>query len=169
MIENSPSNDRLIGHLAAMPDGGRATDLALLLGVSQPTLSRMLQRLQARGLVAAEGKARSTRYHWLGERTALAELRRRRLHERIAHRLVDEPELLKRARERLVDLSFANPSGRTYHRRWHDLLDGPLPKLLRKMTEDSEQADLLRKESPFTGLVRPEERREVFERLGQLA
>jgi hypothetical protein len=50
-----------------------------------------------------------------------------------------------------------------YHDRWEDLLDGPLPALLRTMTETSEQADALRKESPLTVLVTPEERRWVFE------
>jgi len=42
------------------------------------------------------------------------------------------------------------------------LLDGPLPALLRTMTEASEQADALRKESPFTVLVTPAERRRIF-------
>lgn len=161
-------SDRLIGHLAAMPEGGRATELAALMGISQPTLSRLLRRLQARGLVVAEGKARSTRYHWIGERAGLAKLRRRRLHERVAHHLVDEPRLLEKARERLVAMSSVNPSGRRYHQEWTALIEGPVPELLRKMTEDSEQADLLRKESPFSGLLRADERREVFEQLGQL-
>ena len=54
-----PEEDRLVGHLASMPDGAPAPVLCGLLGVSQPTLSRMLRRLQGRGLILAEGQARS--------------------------------------------------------------------------------------------------------------
>lgn len=152
-----------------MPDGGHAPELAALLGISQPTLSRMLLRLQARGLVIAEGRARSSRYHWVGGRAGLADLRRRRLHEAIAHRLVKTPQLLQQAEARLAALESANPAGHPYHERWRQLIAGPRPRLLRKMTEDSEDADLLRKESPFTALIRPEERRRIFENLGQVA
>jgi len=168
MSASTHSDDRLIGHLAAMPEGGRAPELAALMGVSQPTLSRQLRGLQARGLVVAEGSARSTRYHWVGARPSLADLRRRRLHEWVAHQLVDDPEIVSRARERLVKIESANPSGHRYHDLWRQLLDGPRPRLLRRMTEDSEEADQLRKESPFTGLIGREARRQIFERLGLL-
>jgi len=90
----NPEEDRLAGHLAAMPDGASAPVLSRLLGISQPTLSRMLGRMQGRGLVLAEGKARSRRYHWVGGRPGLAALRRRRLHEMVAHKLVDQPGLI---------------------------------------------------------------------------
>ncbi|MDZ7788922.1 MAG: hypothetical protein U5L08_00215 [Xanthomonadales bacterium] len=159
--------DRLIGHLAAMPDGAPAPVLCGLLGVSQPTLSRMLRRLQGRGLILAEGSARSRRYHWIGGRPGLAALRRRRLHEIIAHKLVDHPELIDQARERLAAISKSNAAGRPYHEQWLELMQGPRHRLLRKMTEDSEEAELLRKESPFTALIDADERREVFQRLGQ--
>lgn len=163
-----PEEDRLIGHLAAMPDGAPALLLAQWLGISQPTLSRMLRRLQGRGLILAEGKARSTRYHWIAGRPGLAMLRRRRLHEVIAHRLVDQPVLLDIARQRLKSISETNAAGRPYHERWLELMEGPRHDLLRKMTEDSDEADLLRKESPFTVLIDADQRRELFRRLGQL-
>ena len=66
-------------------------------------------------------------------------------------------------RERLNKLRAVNPHGRVYHDRWEALLDSPLPTLLRAITESSEQAETLRKESPLTILVTPEERRRVFE------
>ena len=59
-------------------------------------------------------------------------------------------------------LRKVNPHGRVYHDRLEALLDGPLPELLRTITETSEQAETVRKESPFTVLVTPEERRQVF-------
>jgi len=151
-----------------MPDGSSAPVLCGLLGVSQPKLSRMLRRLQARGLILAEGQARSRRYHLIGGRPGLAALRRRRLHEIIAYKLVDHPEMLDQARERLVAISESNAAGRPYHEQWLELMQGPRHRLLRKMTEDSEEADLLRKESPFTALIDADERQELFQRLGQL-
>jgi len=159
--------DRLVGHLASMPDGAPAPVLCGLLGVSQPTLSRMLRRLQGRGLVLAEGQARSRRYHWIGGRSGLAALRRRRQHEIIAHKLVDHPELLDQVQKRLAAISKSNAAGRPYHEQWLELIQGPLHRLLRKMTEDSEEANLLRKESPFTALIGSEERGELFRRLSQ--
>jgi hypothetical protein len=88
-----------------------------------------------------------------------------RLHEIVADRLASDPALISRARGRLQQLRDANPHGATYHDRWERLLGGPLRTLVRKMTEISEEADTLRKASPFSVLVTEEERRRVFEEL----
>lgn len=93
-------------------------------------------------------------------------MRSRRLHEAAARRIVQQPDLLRQVRERLALLSRVNPHGQRYHDRWAELVNGPLPRLLRKLTEDSEDADNLRKESPFTVLVDRETRRRVFEQTG---
>jgi hypothetical protein len=94
-----------------------------------------------------------------------AALRSRRLHETVAARLRRDPCLIAAARARLDLLREVNPHGRIYHDRWQDLLDGPLPAVLRMLTEDSEIADAMRKESPFTALVTPADRRHVLESL----
>ena len=104
----------------------------------------------------------ATRYR-ASETPALSVLRSRRLHERAARRLAGDPALLAVARVRLQKLRQVNPHGRAYHDRWQALLDGPLPRLLRAMTEASEQSDALRQESPFTVLVSAAERRRVFD------
>jgi hypothetical protein len=65
--------------------------------------------------------------------------------------------------ERLAKLRAANPHGRRYHDRWHELLQGPLVELVRVMTESSEMADLLRKESPLSVFVSPAERQRIFD------
>ena len=80
----------------------------------------------------------------------------------MAQRLARDPSLREVALERLQKLRRVNPHGRVYHDHWAALLEGPLDQLLRTMTEVSEQADALRKESPFTALVTAEERRSVF-------
>jgi hypothetical protein len=118
--------------------------------------------LRARGAVTKSGSARSTRYYLTGGRIAAAELRSRLLHERVAERLVRRPELKAQAIKRLDVLRKVNPSGRRYHERWAELLESDMPRLLRAMTEDSEQAAVLRRESPFTILYDPEQRRRMF-------
>jgi hypothetical protein len=135
--------------------------------ISQPTLWRILDGLRTEGRITVEGRARATRYH-ASESTSLSVLRSRRLHERAARRLAGDPALREVARERLQKLRQVNPHGRVYHDRWQALLDGPLPRLLRTMTEASEQSDALRQESPLTVLVTAEERRRVFESLRAL-
>jgi predicted nucleotidyltransferase len=86
----------------------------------------------------------------VGGRIGAAELHSRLLHEQVAKKLVRDPALKAQAIKRLEFLQKANPSGRIYHVRWAKLLESDMPKLLRTMTEDSEQAAALRRESPFT-------------------
>ncbi len=145
------------------PAGLRTPELIRMVRprISQPTLWRTLDGLRSEGRITVEGHGRATRYHAL-ERTGVAELRSLRMHQHAARRLAKDPALSAQARERLGKLRRVNPHGRVYHDRWESLLNAPLPALLRAMTEDSEQAAALRKESPFSILVTPEERRRVF-------
>jgi hypothetical protein len=130
--------------------------------VSQPTLWRTLDTLRAHGALTREGNARATRYH-ARARTDVAALRSRRMHESVAKRLLREPALRMQALERLGKLRAANPHGRRYHDRWYELLQGPLAEAVRVMTECSEMADVLRKESPLSGFVSPVERQRIFD------
>lgn len=159
---------QIISHLATEPEGMGSAGLRdrLRPRVSQPTLSRVLTELRSRGLVTATGRARATRYHLVGGRRSLAELRSRLLHQSVARRLVEDPGLLLEAHDRLARLRQVNPAGARYHDRWEDLLNGSLPELLRIMSENGSEATVLRKESPLTVLVRPEDRREIFTQTG---
>jgi len=130
--------------------------------VSQPTLWRTLDTLRAHGALTREGKARATRYH-ARARTDVAALRSRRMHESVAKRLLREPGLRMQALKRLDKLRAANPHGRRYHDRWRELLQGPLVDMVRVMTESSEMADVLRKESPLSVFVSPAERQRIFD------
>jgi hypothetical protein len=120
--------------------------------ISQPTLSRLLASLRARGLVVKTGAARATRYHLVGGGIGAAELHSRLLHEQVAGRLARDPVLKAHAMKRLESLREANPAGHINHERWAALLASDMPTLLRAMTEDSERAAVLRRESPFTAL-----------------
>jgi hypothetical protein len=129
--------------------------------ISQPTLWRVLDGLRSEGRITVEGRARATRYR-VASPTALATRRSLHMHRSVARRLVRQPELLTDVRTRLEDLRRINPHGRMYHDRWASLLDGPFENLLRTLTEDSVDAESLRKESPFTTLVTTEARRRAF-------
>ena len=157
------SREKVLQQLMSEPAGLRAPEIMRVLRprVSQPTLWRILDSLRSEGRVTVEGRGRATRYH-AAERTGAAELRSLRMHQHVARRLAKDPALRSQALERLGQLRKVNPHGRVYHDRWAALLDAPIATLLRAMTEDSEQADALRKESPLTILVTPEERRRVF-------
>lgn len=135
----------------------------LRLRISQPTLSRLLAALRTRGLVMKTGSARATRYHLVGGRIGAAELKSRLLHEEVAWRLVRDPSLKSHALKRLELIRKVNPSGRIYHDRWAQLLAGDMPALLRNMTEDSERAAALRRESPFTVLYDQDLRKRLFQ------
>ena len=159
----STLREQVLRLLAVEPAGLRAPELARMLRprISQPTLWRLLDALRSEGRIAVEGRGRATRYH-SASRTDATALRSLRLHQCVARRLAGDPALREVVRERLRKLRAVNPQGRVYHDRWEALLDGPLPALLRTITESSEQSDALRKESPFTILVTPDERRRVF-------
>jgi hypothetical protein len=152
--------------LAAHQRGLSASVLRALLSSrpSQPTLARRLIELRARGKVVVEGRGRATRYH-LASGNERPRLRSRLLHEAVALKLVRDPTLIDRARARLAKLRETNPSARAYHQRWSELLAGPREALFRALTEDSESAADLRKESPFTTLLKPDERSRILQRL----
>ena len=157
--------EQVVQALICAAQGLSAPEIMRLLSrkVSQPTLWRVLNQLRAEGRIVVEGSARGTRYHSM-ERGALPALRSLRLHEAIARRLIRDPSVLDIARDRLKRLRQVNPNGRPYHDRWAELIAGPRANLLRTLTEPSQEAAALRKESPFTVLVPKDERRRIFER-----
>jgi hypothetical protein len=163
LIKNSIEN-KILELLLLHAEGLRAPQLLARLRprVSQPTLWRALDTLRTQGSLTREGNARATRYH-ARARTDVAVLRSRRMHESVAKRLLHEPALALQALERLKKLRAANPHGGRYQDRWQELLQGPLVEVVRVMTEASEMADVLRKESPLSAFVLPVERQRIFD------
>jgi hypothetical protein len=158
--------EQILGLLAAHPRGLSVRGMRDLLDPvpSQPTLSRRLMALRARGEVARVGEGPATRYIYTDSRHRLAEIKSLALHEAIAHKLVRTPELIEIAQQNLDSLRVANPAGRVYHEQWQQFLQGDRFSLLRLLTSDSEAARALRQESPFGGILSPEERRQVLQR-----
>jgi hypothetical protein len=159
----SDTRDQVLQLLLTEPEGLSEFGIRgrLPARISQPTLWRVLNGLRTDGRITVEGRARATRYH-AADRIDRPTLRSRRLHQHVAERLARDPSLRAIARERLEKLRQVNPHGRVYHDRWAILLDGPLPALLRTLTEASAQSDDLRKESPFTTLVDAPTRERIF-------
>lgn len=99
----------------------------------------------------------------------LAEERSLALHREIAERLLVDPVHMRNARAVLERWERGGQVSTEHARRWCALLDGPLEVLLAKLFEDDEEARVLRKTSPFVGIIDPRRRwriwREVRERL----
>ncbi len=160
-----PVEDEVLRLLSAESTGLATREILRRLKprISQPTLWRILDRLRSEGCVIVDGRGRATRYH-ASAGVHLPTLRSRRLHEAAARRLARDASLAGLAKQRLQKLRQVNPHGRVYHDRWSALLDGPLERLLRTMTEPSERADALRRESPFGVLATAADRRRIFAR-----
>jgi len=151
-------------HLATSPEGLSSPQLRerLSVRVSQPTLSRLLSELRAGARVEQIGAARATRYVLAQGALGRTRLRSRLLHRAVAERLIHDANLSERARSRLQRLREVNPSASRYHVVWQDLLDGDPIDLLRVLSEPSERADQLRKESPFSTLLPRAEREKLL-------
>ena len=158
----------ILSILATRSSGATAAELRSLLRShpSQPTLSRRLTELRASGEVVVVGRGPATRYQ-IATGSDLSRLRSRLLHEAVAMKLLRRPDLVDRATNRLALLRKSNPSARRHHDRWRDLLAGPRTALLRAMTENSDSASDLRKESPMTVLLDPKERERALSQLSR--
>ena len=161
-------DDQIRNLVVASPDGLTTPQLLERIRprISQPTLWRAISRLRVQGVLICQGRARSSRYH-ARARTDLPALRSLLMHTAVASRLLREPAIRLQALERLQKLRSVNPQGQRYHDRWEELLHGPVADTVRAMTEVSESSDALRKESPWTVFVSPQERKRIFGLTGQ--
>lgn len=94
----------------------------------------------------------------------LAESRSLALHRAIADRLASEPGLVARARERLNHWAGVGQIHPEYAAQWRKLLDGPVASLVAAMTEPGEAGRSLRHSTPFTFVIAPAERWEIWRR-----
>ena len=92
----------------------------------------------------------------------LADERRLAYHLAIAERLRQEPAALERARQRVRGWLAAGDEAPFYARKWAEILAGDLSSIVAFLTERSELADELRQSSPFAGVLRPQERWQIW-------
>lgn len=92
----------------------------------------------------------------------LAEQRSLALHEAIADRLRAEPELRRRAQERVAGWLADGSVHRRYARAWADLLELPLEEVCAAIVDPGETGRALRQCTPFAGIVEPRERWRIW-------
>jgi hypothetical protein len=92
------------------------------------------------------------------------------LHEAVAEKLRSTPEILERARIKVDEWLARGGASTPLLVRWREILARPREEVAAQLTARSEEADWLRKASPFAGALEPRERerilREVRQRLG---
>lgn len=102
----------------------------------------------------------SFRHHdWVDERS-------RALHEAIAQKIRRDPALLDLAKNNITRwLENADRAVQPALQKWKTFIETkPLEELLSFLTDESELACQLRQSSPFTGILTPRERDEIFAR-----
>jgi hypothetical protein len=83
----------------------------------------------------------------------------------LADRLEDDPALVGIAFDNLVRLRSVHPRGPVVDSfdQWQRLLEGPLSELVAVLRSESVEAQQLRQNSPFAGVLSQKERRQVLE------
>jgi hypothetical protein len=85
----------------------------------------------------------------------VAEERSLALHQEVARRLREQPELLDKARERVESWSKAGNVAGFYVTAWQEVLSGTLDDVIDVITGRDERAVGLRQASPFAGVIDP--------------
>lgn len=81
------------------------------------------------------------------------------LHRRVAEKIRHDPELLNRARDTLARWRHTvAPATQPYLLQWQQVLDAGPEACIAMLEDESEQANLLRQSSPFTGVLTHAER-----------
>ncbi len=99
----------------------------------------------------------------------LAEERSLAIHRIIAERLRSSPELAEAARARVLDWSARGLMHPKYAAEWLQLFEGPRERLLEVIVDGGESSRALRQTTPFTGIVTPKERWDLWRRVARLA
>jgi hypothetical protein len=86
------------------------------------------------------------------------------LHRAVAERLLEEPGLLDRARERVAGWLRDGSVARPYAEAWQAILAEPVEAVALLLTDPGERARQLRQTSPFAGLLEPKTRWMIWRR-----
>ncbi len=86
------------------------------------------------------------------------------LHAAIVEKLRRDPSLMAIAFDNLDRWSETAVHSRPYLDRWRQLLNTPLNELLVLMVEESEHMTAMRQNSPFAGVLTPQERWAIYDR-----
>ena len=86
------------------------------------------------------------------------------LHVLVAQRVTENPALLERVRGNLERWSIAHDPAPGWIAEWQEILNRPWPEIAALITEPGPAGTQLRKTSPFSGVLSPDERLQIFEK-----
>ena len=98
-------------------------------------------------------------------RHAVAEDVSLELHRAVAERLLEDPTLVERARERVVEWLRDGSVARPYAEAWRAILLEPVEAVARFLVDPGERARQLRQTSPFAGVLNPRTRWAIWRRV----
>jgi hypothetical protein len=91
------------------------------------------------------------------------------LHRAVAERLLKEPALVDRARQRVTDWLRDGSVATPYAEAWQAILAEPVEAVARFLTDPGERARQLRQTSPFAGFLEPRTRWSIWRRARERA
>ncbi len=91
------------------------------------------------------------------------EIRSLMMHALIARKLQRDPRLLAVAERNIRRWTQGRKVARGPLSEWRRVLRRPLPEVLAFITDPGEEATRLRQSSPFAGMLRPAERKRLFD------
>jgi|CXWL01.1.fsa_nt_gi hypothetical protein len=95
----------------------------------------------------------------------LAEARSLALHDAIADRLRESPELIVAAQERVAEWRRDGSIATAYVDAWETLLASGLEQLVATLVDPGERATALRQVTPFAGVIDARQRWEIWRRV----
>ena len=103
----------------------------------------------------------------------LAEERSLALHRAVADRLLEDPSVLERARQRVRGWLATGDVAAYYATQWDAVLAGSLAEIRAFLVDESEHARAMRQATPFAGAIDPRTRwriwREVREKMSSVS
>jgi hypothetical protein len=92
----------------------------------------------------------------------LAEERSVAYHRAIAEKLLQQPEIVEKARRRVQEWMASRAEPPFYARKWEEILASDISTIAAFLVERSELADELRQSTPFAGALDPQERWKIW-------
>lgn len=84
------------------------------------------------------------------------------MHRIIAEKLIQNPELLQKAKDNIKRWRLQGVEVSAF-REWENIIDNGLNNVIRIITENTEESVRLRQSTPFTGILTPKERKNIYE------
>ena len=84
------------------------------------------------------------------------------MHRVIAKKLMQNPELLQKAKDNIKRWRMQGVEVSAF-KEWENIIDSGLNNVIRIITANTEESARLRQSTPFTGILTPKERKDIYE------